>query len=258
MFDLSERIAVVTGASAGIGASTAEALAGAGCNLILVARRLDKIEEIAQYLKEKYGVKCFCGKLDVRNRDDVERFFRNLPTDFASIDILVNNAGLAKGMGPIHENKTEDWDTMIDTNVKGLLYVSKAVIPGMVERDSGHIINIGSIAGRGTYPGGGVYCATKHAVNAITNGLRKDLTNTSIRVSTIDPAFTETEFSLVRFDGDGERAKKVYEGFEPLIAEDIADAILYVATRPPHVTISDMVIYPTAQSDFHLVNRSDK
>ncbi|HQI03895.1 MAG TPA: SDR family NAD(P)-dependent oxidoreductase [bacterium] len=257
MFDLQNRIAVVTGASAGIGKATAEALASAGCNLILVARRLEKIEEFAQYLIEKYGVKCFCGKLDVRNRDDVERFFKNLPIDFAEVDILVNNAGLAKGMGPMHTNSVDDWEIMIDTNVKGLLYVSRAVVPGMVERDRGHIINIGSIAGRGTYPGGGVYCATKHAVNAITNGLRKDLTNTSIRVSTVDPAFTETEFSIVRFDGDPEKAKKVYEGFEPLLAEDIADAILYVATRPPHVTISDMVIYPTAQSDFHLVNRKN-
>lgn len=255
MFDLHGRIACVTGASAGIGKATAESLASAGCNIILIARRLEKIEEHGEYLKEKYGVKCFCGKLDVRNKNDVEKFFKNLPAHFSDIDILVNNAGLAKGFGPLHSNSVDDFDTMIDTNLKGLLYVSRAVIPGMVERDSGHIINIGSIAGRGTYPGGAVYCATKHAVNGITNGLRKDLTNTAIRVSTVDPAFTETEFSIVRFDGDSQRAKKVYEGFEPLVAEDIADGVLYVATRPPHVTISDMVIYPTAQSDFHLLNR---
>lgn len=255
MFDLRGKIACVTGASSGIGKAVACSLASAGCDLILVARRVDKVDELGGYLKEKYGVKYFAGKLDVRHREEVEKFFKQLPKDFAGIDILINNAGLAKGASPLHTDKIDNWDTMIDTNVKGLLYVSRAVIPGMVERDRGHIINIGSIAGRGTYPGGSVYCATKHAVNAITNGLRKDLTNTSIRVSTVDPAFTETEFSIVRFDGDTERAKKVYEGFQPLVAEDIADAVLFVVTRPSHVTISDMVIYPTAQSDFHLVNR---
>jgi 3-hydroxy acid dehydrogenase / malonic semialdehyde reductase len=252
---LSGKIVCITGASAGIGKACAESFAAAGCNLILLARRLDRIEELGEILKNKYGIKYFAGKLDVCNREEVERFFKNLPKDFNEIDILVNNAGLAKGMGPLHENEIEDWEVMIDTNVKGLLYVSRAVVPGMVERDRGHIINIGSIAGRGTYPGGSVYTATKHAVNAITNSLRKDLTNTEIRVSTVDPAFTETEFSIVRFDGDKERARKVYEGFQPLLAEDIAETILFVATRPPHVTISDVVIYPTAQSDFHLVNR---
>ncbi len=254
---LSGKIACITGASAGIGKACAESFAAAGCNLILLARRLDRVEELGEILRDKYGIKYYAGKLDVRNRDEVERFFKNLPKDFNEIDILINNAGLAKGMGPLYENEIEDWEIMIDTNVKGLLYVSRAVVPGMVERDRGHIINIGSIAGRGTYPGGSVYTATKHAVNAITNSLRKDLTNTEIRVSTIDPAFTETEFSIVRFDGDKERARKVYEGFQPLLAEDIAETILFVATRPPHVTISDVVIYPTAQSDFHLVNRKN-
>lgn len=191
----------------------------------------------------------------MRVEKDVKAFFESLSEKFKDIDVLVNNAGLAKGANPIYKDDVENWDTMIDTNVKGLLYVTRYVVPSMVKRDRGHVINIGSIAGRGTYPGGGVYCATKHAVNAITNGLRKDLTNTSIRVSTVDPAFTETEFSLVRFKGDEDRAKKVYEGYEPLLADDIADAVLYVATRPAHVTVSDMVIYPTAQSDFHLVNK---
>ncbi len=252
---LSGKIACITGASAGIGKACAESFATAGCNLILLARRLDRVEELGEILKSKYGIKYFVGQLDVSNREDVERFFKNLPKDFNEIDILVNNAGLGKGLGPLYENKIDDWEVMIDTNVKGLLYVSRAVIPGMVERDRGHIINIGSIAGRGTYPGGSVYTATKHAVNAITNSLRKDLTNTEIRVSTVDPGLTETEFSIVRFDGDKERAKKMYEGFQPLFAEDVAETILFVAARPPHVTISDIVIYPTAQSDFHLVNR---
>ena len=255
MFDLKGKVACVTGASAGIGKACAESLASVGCDLILVARRIEKIEELADFLSSKYGVKCHCGKLDVRVEKDVKNFFSSLPEKFKEIDVLVNNAGLAREANPIHKDDVENWDTMIDTNVKGLLYVTKHVVPSMVERDSGHVINIGSIAGRGTYPGGGVYCATKHAVNAITNALRKDLTNSSVRVSTVDPAFTETEFSLVRFKGDEERAKQVSQGYEPLVADDIADAVLYVATRPPHVTVSDMVIYPTAQSDFHLVNK---
>ena len=255
MFDISGKIACVTGASSGIGAATAEALAEAGCNLVISARREDKIKDFAEYLTEKYGIKCFGGVLDVRNQKDVEKFFAKLPKTFKNIEILVNNAGLAKDMTPLYDNKISDWEQMIDTNVKGLLYVTKAVLPGMVKRDKGHIVNIGSTAGRGTYPGGTVYCATKHAVNAITNGLRKDLLKTSLRVTTIDPGAVETEFSMVRFEGDQARSDKVYEGYEPLHAEDIADAVLYVVTRPPHVNVSDMIIYPTAQRDYHLVNR---
>ena len=237
MFDISGKIACVTGASAGIGAATAEALAEAGCNLVISARREDKIKEFSQYLSDKYEIKCFGGVLDVRNQKDVEKFFAELPEEFKNIEILVNNAGLAKDMTPLYDNKISDWEQMIDTNVKGLLYVTKAVLPGMVERDKGHIVNIGSTAGRGTYPGGTVYCATKHAVNAITNGLRKDLLKTSLRVTTIDPGAVETEFSMVRFEGDQARSDKVYEGYEP------------------HVNVSDMIIYPTAQRDYHLVNR---
>jgi len=255
MFDLKGKVACVTGASAGIGKACAESLATVGCDLILVARRVEKVEELADFLSSKYGVNCHCGQLDVRVEKDVKEFFASLPDGFKDIDVLVNNAGLARGSDPIYKDDVDNWERMIDTNVKGLLYVTRYVVPSMVERDSGHVINIGSIAGRGTYPGGGVYCGTKHAVNAITNGLRKDLTNTAIRVTTVDPAFTETEFSIVRFKGDQERAKKVYEGYEPLVAEDIADAVLYASTRPAHVTVSDMVIYPTAQSDFHLVNK---
>ena len=255
MCDISGKTACITGASSGIGAATAEILAEAGCNLILSARRIEKVKELAEYLIEKYEIKCFFASLDVRNSEEVNSFFKKLPDDFKNIDILVNNAGLAKDMTPLYENKPDDWEQMIDTNVKGLLYVTKAVLAGMVKRDCGHIVNIGSTAGRGTYPGGTVYCATKHAVNAITNGLRKDLLKTSIRVTTIDPGAVETEFSIVRFDGDKSRADKVYEGYEPLHPEDIADAVLYAVSRPAHINISDMVIYPTAQRDYHLVNR---
>ena len=255
MFDISGKIACVTGASSGIGAATAEALAEAGCDLVISARREDKIKEFAQYLSDKYEVKCYGGVLDVRDQKAVEKFFAELPEEFKNIEILVNNAGLAKDMTPLYDNKISDWEQMIDTNVKGLLYVTKAVLPVMIKRDKGHIVNIGSTAGRGTYPGGTVYCATKHAVNAITNGLRKDLLKTSLRVTTIDPGAVETEFSMVRFEGDKARSDKVYEGYEPLHAEDIADAVHYVVTRPPHVNVSDMIIYPTAQRDYHLVNR---
>ena len=255
MFDISGKIACVTGASSGIGAATAEALAEAGCNLVISARREDKIKDFAEYLTEKYGIKCFGGVLDVRNQKDVEKFFAKLPKAFKNIEILVNNAGLAKDMTPLYDNKISDWEQMIDTNVKGLLYVTKAVLPVMIKRDKGHIVNLGSTAGRGTYPGGTVYCATKHAVNAITSGLRKDLLKTSIRVTTIDPGAVETEFSMVRFEGDKARADKVYEGYEPLHAEDIADTVLYAVTRPPHVNVTDIIVCPTAQRDYHLVNR---
>ncbi len=255
MFDISGKIACVTGASAGIGAATAEALAEAGCKLVISARREEKIKEFAQYLSDKYEIRCFAGVLDVRDQNAVEKFFAELPEEFKNIEILINNAGLAKDMTPLYDNKISDWEQMIDTNVKGLLYVTKAVLPGMVERDKGHIVNIGSIAGRGTYPGGTVYCATKHAVNAITNGLRKDLFKTSLRVTTVDPGAVETEFSMVRFEGDKARSDKVYEGYEPLLPEDIADAVLYAVTRPPHVNVSDIVIYPTAQRDYHLLDK---
>lgn len=255
MFDISGKIACVTGASAGIGAATAEALAEAGCKLVISARREEKIKEFAQYLSDKYEIRCFAGVLDVRDQNAVEKFFAELPEEFKNIEILINNAGLAKDMTPLYDNKISDWEQMIDTNVKGLLYVTKAVLPGMVERDKGHIVNIGSIAGRGTYPGGTVYCATKHAVNAITNGLRKDLFKTSLRVTTVDPGAVETEFSMVRFEGDKARSDKVYEGYEPLRPEDIADAVLYAVTRPPHVNVSDIVIYPTAQRDYHLLDK---
>lgn len=255
MFDISGKIACVTGASAGIGAATAEALAEAGCKLVISARREEKIKEFAQYLSDKYEIRCFAGVLDVRDQNAVEKFFAELPEEFKNIEILINNAGLAKDMTPLYDNKISDWEQMIDTNVKGLLYVTKAVLPGMVERDKGHIVNIGSIAGRGTYPGGTVYCATKHAVNAITNGLRKDLFKTSLRVTTVDPGAVETEFSMVRFEGDKARSDKVYEGYEPLRPEDIADTVLYAVTRPPHVNVSDIVIYPTAQRDYHLLDK---
>ncbi len=194
--------------------------------------------------------------LDVRDCHAVTKFIHKLPTDWQHVGILINNAGLSRGLDKIHEGKFEDWEEMIDTNVKGLLYVSRTIIPGMVERKKGTIINIGSIAGHEVYPAGNVYCATKHAVDAITKGIRMDLVDTPIRVCTIDPGLVETEFSEVRFHGDKERARKTYQNMTPLKPEDIADAVFYAATRPPHVQIAELIIMPTAQASTTLVHRA--
>jgi serine 3-dehydrogenase len=191
----------------------------------------------------------------VRDRDAVARTLAELPPGWAEVDVLVNNAGLARGLTKLHDGDVDDWEQMIDTNVKGLLYVTRAVVPGMVERGRGHVINIGSIAGLEVYPGGNVYCASKHAVDALTKGLRMDLVDTPVRVSTVDPGMVETEFSEVRFHGDAERARKVYEGIEALTAADIADAVLYCATRPPHVCINQIVVTPTNQASALVVHR---
>jgi 3-hydroxy acid dehydrogenase/malonic semialdehyde reductase len=193
--------------------------------------------------------------LDVRNRKAVGRFIKKLPAAWSAIDILVNNAGLSRGLSKLHEGLVQDWEEMIDTNVKGLLYVSRTVIPDMVERKRGMIINIGSIAGHEVYPGGNVYCASKHAVDALTKGLRMDLVDTPIRVCTIDPGLAETEFSIVRYHGDTERAKKTYLNMIPLHADDIAEAVIFAATRPPHVQIAELIIMPTAQASTTLVHR---
>lgn len=240
------RIALITGATSGIGKATAEAFANNGIDLILCGRRQDVLEEIKVYFSEK--VKTTTLTFDVRNQEDVANAIASLPEEWKNIDILVNNAGNAHGLEPIQNGKIEDWDAMIDGNVKGLLYVSKAVMPIMVERQTGHIVNLSSVAGKQTYANGAVYCASKSAVESISEGMRFDLTQYGIKITNIAPGAVETDFSLVRFKGDTERAKKVYEGFEPIQPEDVADAILYAINTPARVTIADIVLYAKAQS----------
>jgi NADP-dependent 3-hydroxy acid dehydrogenase YdfG len=255
MASLTDKIAFITGASAGIGKACAHAFAREGANLILTARRGERIEALAQTLSAQHKIRCHWEKLDIRDQPAVESFVRDLPPEFRAVEILLNNAGLSRGLSPLHQGELQDWEEMIDTNLKGLLYVTRALLPGMVERGRGHIVNIGSIAGRQVYPGGNVYCATKFAVRALTQGMLMELANTPIRVSAVDPGLTETEFSLVRFHGDAERAAGVYKGIEALRSEDIADAVLYVVTRPPHVNVAEMVMLPTAQGSVHHINR---
>jgi NADP-dependent 3-hydroxy acid dehydrogenase YdfG len=240
------RIALITGATSGIGKATAEAFANNGIDLILCGRRQDVLHELKVYFSEK--VKATTLTFDVRNQEDVASAIAALPEEWKNIDILVNNAGNAHGLEPIQNGKIEDWDAMIDGNVKGLLYVSKAVMPIMVERQTGHIINLSSVAGKQTYANGAVYCASKSAVEAISEGMRFDLTQYGIKITNIAPGAVETDFSLVRFKGDAERAKKVYEGFEPIQPEDVADAILYAVNTPARVTIADIVLYAKAQA----------
>jgi len=251
MPDLVSKIVFITGASAGIGAACAREFAKNDCRLILAARRTDRLEQIAG----KLGVECLLVELDVRDAKAVAEAVENLPAEWKEIDILVNNAGLSRGLDRFHEGQLQDWEEMIDTNVKGLLYVSRAVIPGMVERGRGHIINIGSIAGREVYPRGNVYCASKHAVDALTKGMRLDLVETPVRVSTVDPGLVETEFSEVRFRGDNDRAKTVYQGYQPLSGEDVAEAVVWIANRPAHVTIADIMILPTAQASATVMHK---
>jgi len=252
---LKEKVVFITGASSGIGRSCARAFASQDARLILAARRRDRLEELAAELKLLPRRKVLILALDVRSRTAVERAVNEIPPAWDAVDILVNNAGLSRGLDKLHEGKLDDWEEMIDTNVKGLLYVSRAIIPGMVKRGRGHIINIGSVAGHEVYPNGNVYCATKFAVKALSKGLRLDLSGTGVRVSSVDPGLVETEFSLVRFRGNKERAEKVYQGLTPLSPDDIADAIVYCATRPPHVNVSEMIVMPTDQASTTLVHR---
>ncbi|HEX2961203.1 MAG TPA: SDR family oxidoreductase, partial [Ignavibacteriales bacterium] len=245
---LKNKVVFITGATSGIGKACAEEFAKAGSNLILCARRIDILNIISENIRKEFGVKVYDFKLDVRNRKAVESAIDSLPEEWKNIDILVNNAGLAVGMNKFYEDNPDNWDVMIDTNVKGLLYVSRAVVPLMVKRDSGHIINLGSIAGQQAYPKGSVYCATKHAVDAITKSLRMDLVETKIKVSSIDPGMVETNFSVIRFEGDAEKAKNVYRGLDPLVGKDIAETIVFMASRPAHVVIADVVIYPVHQA----------
>ncbi|NIL99930.1 MAG: SDR family NAD(P)-dependent oxidoreductase [Acidobacteria bacterium] len=252
---LQDRTVLITGASAGIGEACAAVLAAEGARLILAARRRDRLGALADELQQRHGAAVHVVELDVRRRESVNESIESLPAEWAAIDLLVNNAGLSRGLDPLHEGAPRDWEEMIDTNLKGLLWVDRAVVPGMVRRGAGHVIHIGSIAGRQVYPGGNVYCATKHAVRALTDGLRLDLAGTAVRVTSIDPGLVNTEFSTVRFRGDRKRADSVYRGMTPLTADDVAQAVLFAATRPAHVTVADLLLLPTDQASANLVYR---
>ena len=246
----------ITGASAGIGEGCAEALAAEGLRLILAARRGHRLEVLAERLSAAHGIGVRTVVLDVRDRVAVQTAVDSLPPEWSSIDLLINNAGLSRGLDAVHTGSHTDWEEMIDTNVKGLLWVDRAITPGMVARGSGHVVHIGSIAGRQTYPGGNVYCATKHAVRALTDGLRLDLAGTGVRVTSIDPGMVNTEFSTVRFHGNRKRANAVYRGMTPLAAEDVAAAVVFAATRPAHVTIADLLLLPTDQASATHIHRT--
>lgn len=248
-------ITLVTGASSGIGAACCEVFAEAGSNVILMARRRERIAELASSLSSTYNVETYAMVCDVRDRQAVVRELDNLPERWQAVDVLINNAGLARGLAPLHEGYFEDWDEMIETNLVGLLNVTRALLPGMVERKRGMIINIGSIAGREVYPNGNVYCATKHAVRALSQALQLDLLGSGIRVTNLDPGMVETEFSVVRFRGNMERAASVYASMTPLRPRDVAEVALFCATRPPHVSIHDILVMPRDQASTTFVHR---
>jgi len=253
--ELADRVVVVTGASSGIGTACSLAFARAGARVLISARRMDRLRELSTRLTDCGARDVLALELDVRDEAAVQRAVDGLPAAWKEVEVLVNNAGLSRGLEPLHEGHSSDWHEMIDTNVTGLLAVDRAVVPLMVRRGRGTVIHIGSIAGRQVYPGGNVYCATKHAVRALTDGLRLDLLGTGVRVSSVDPGLVRTEFSEVRFHGDRERAAKVYEGLTPLGAEDIAEVVLFAATRPPHVVIADVMVLPTDQASASAVHR---
>jgi len=252
---MDNKIAFITGASSGIGLSCAHIFAQNGYDLILTARRYERLCDIADEISTKYSVQCIIENIDVRNESSVNAFVKDLPDNWKKIDVLVNNAGLALGLSTIDQGNTDDWNTMIDTNVKGLLYISKAVMPLMIKRKHGHIINIGSIAGREVYPKGNVYCATKHAVDAISQSMRIDLLEHNIRVTQVSPGAVETEFSVVRYKGDAHKANDVYKGFTPLSPDDVADVVYYCASLPPHVNINDVLVMPTNQACAGIINK---
>lgn len=250
-----KRIALITGATSGIGMATAKKFAQKDINLIITGRRNERLLALAQELKEKYSIDVITLNFDVRNNNEVEENLNSLPAEWRNIDILVNNAGLAAGKDAIQSALLSDWEQMIDTDVKGVLYVSRMVLPWMCERKKGHVVNICSIAGKEVYAGGSVYCAVKHAVNAISKGMRIDCLPYNIKVTNVCPGAVETEFSMVRFKGDKAKNDATYRGFTPLTGEDIADAITYCVTLPEHVNINDLVIMPTAQANSGLFNR---
>lgn len=256
MENLKGKIVFISGASSGIGKACAESFAQAGAYLILCARQIEKIEEIAEGLKEKYQIEILTCKLDVQNKADVTEVIDGLPQSWKRIDILVNNAGLARGLEKLQDGDTNDWDAMIDTNVKGLLYLTRKIVPFMLENKvNGHIINIGSTAGIHAYPSGAVYCATKAAVKFISDGLRMDVVDKPIRVTNVQPGMVETNFSVIRFHGDEQKANHVYEGIKPLIAEDIASIVLFAASAPPHVQICEVTVTPTNQATAGIVHK---
>jgi NADP-dependent 3-hydroxy acid dehydrogenase YdfG len=255
--ELTGQRVLVTGASSGIGEACARAFAGQGCGLLLVARRHDRIEEIARQCRRHHGVAVQTSVLDVRDRVAVERWVDALEPGWREVDSLVNNAGLARGLAPLHEGAVEDWEEMIDTNLKGLLYVTRAVLPGMVARGRGHVINIGSIAGHESYRGGNVYCATKHAVAGLNRALAIDTLGSGIRVSSVDPGLVESEFSTVRCHGVRDRGASGYAGLIPLGPDDVAEAVVFCASRPPHANVREMILLPTAQAGSVHVHRGE-
>jgi len=245
---LSEKVVFITGASSGIGKACAFEFAKEGAALILAARRSEKLRDLEDTLKNNFGIKVHCIQLDVRQLDKVKEAISKFPNEFKKVDILINNAGLARGFSKLYEGDVDHWDEMIDTNVKGLLYVTRFILPGMAERKSGHIINVGSTAGHEAYANGNVYCATKFAVKGLSQSIRLDVLDKNIKVSEVDPGMVLTEFSNVRFSGDEDKVKKVYDGLTPLNPEDVASAILFCATRPGHVNINEIILTPTAQA----------
>ena len=254
MISVKDYVVLITGASSGIGAACAKTFAQAGAKLILAARRQEKLEQLAEQLGKDYGGESYLLPIDVCDRPQVQSAL-SLPEPWSNIDILINNAGLSRGLDKVQEASLQDWEEMIDTNIKGLLYVTRTILPGMITRGRGHVINLGSIAGHQTYPGGSVYCATKAAVKSISEGLKQDLLGTPVRISSVDPGMVETDFSAVRFRGDSERANKVYQGLTPLTPDDVADVIFFCATRSPHVNINEVIMMPTDQASATQVNR---
>ena len=254
-FVFMSKIVFITGATSGFGKATAIRFAEEGNNIIITGRRLERLTELKNEIESKYGTKVFPLNFDVRKESEVNQAIESLPQDWKKIDVLVNNAGLASGLDPIQNGSTDDWNKMIDTNVKGLLYVSHAIIPFMIQNKSGHIINIGSTAGKEVYPNGNVYCASKHAVDAITKGMRIDLLIHGIKVTQIAPGAADTEFSTVRFHGDKNRADQAYNGYQPMVAEDIAELIYYATSLPKHLCINDLVVTSLAQANSYLIHR---
>lgn len=254
---LENKTVFITGATSGIGEACAIDFAREGANLILCARRIDSLKKLAESIKKDFAVKVFYFQLDVREKTAVKNVIASFPEEWKNIDILVNNAGLAKGFSKVDNGDIEAWEQMIDTNVKGLLFVTREILPLMVARKKGHVINIGSVAGHEVYPNGNVYCATKFAVDALSKGIRLDMLDKKIKVTTISPGLVETEFSEVRFSGDKERAEQVYKGFQPLVATDISNLVLFAATRPQHVNVNEIVVTPTAQGSSTMVLREE-
>jgi 3-hydroxy acid dehydrogenase / malonic semialdehyde reductase len=246
---MTKKIAFITGATAGIGKATAELFAKNGYNIIITGRRTERLAEFSAQLKSQFNIDVLSLNFDVRNLQEVEQAVNSIPSEWKKINVLVNNAGLAVGLNSIQEGLIDDWERMIDTNIKGLLYITRTLTPLMIENGFGHIVNIGSIAGKEVYANGNVYCATKHAVDALSQGMRIDLLPHNIKVTAINPGMVDTEFSIVRFKGDDSRAKNVYKGMQPLKAEDIAETIYWVASRPAHVNINDIIIMPTVQAN---------